>query len=239
MGAPVVLAHGFTQNAHCWGPLIDQLADAHTVEAVDLPGHGEADALRADLTGAADLLVATGGRAAYLGYSLGGRIALHAALRHPNEVSRLVLISTTAGIKAADERADRRTADEALARTTDPLDHFLDRWTQLPLLAGIPAEALFLEERRRNSAAGLASSLRLCGTGTQEPLWSKLGDLTMPVLLISGGEDQKFTALAARMAEAIGAGARHVVVADAGHAPHLQRPCEVGTQVLAFLDDGH
>ena len=73
----------------------------------------------------------------------------------------------------------------------------------------------------------------MAGTGTQQPLWGSLGRLTMPVLIVTGGLDTKFTALGRRMAGAIGPAARHVVVAGAGHAPHLQRPGEVAAVVRA------
>lgn len=235
---PVVLLHGFGQNGRCWGPFGEALAVAHEVDALDLPGHGAAAVIEADLPTTADL-VADSIRAArpaiVIGYSMGGRAALHVALAHPRKVAGLVLISATAGITDDDERAARVAADEALAAAieADGVDAFVERWLALPLFAGLPPEMRFDDERRTNSARGLATSLRRAGTGTQEPLWGRLADLTMPVLLLAGAEDEKFTAIARHMAEAIGPNAALVVVDGAGHSVHLEQP----TMTAAIVND--
>ena len=190
------------------------------------------------------LLGEAGGRATYLGYSMGARFCLHLALRRPDLVDDLVLISGTAGIDDEDERRQRREADGRLAEELDPVvdrsrhpmpvESFVRRWLENPMFAGISADRPTpCAERLRNTGPGLASSLRLAGTGTQQPLWGSIGRLTMPVLIVTGGLDEKFTALGRRMAEAIGPPARHVVVAGAGHAPHLQRPDQVADLVRA------
>ena len=167
------------------------------------PGHGGSAAVRADLGAAAALLGATAGEATYVGYSMGGRLCLHLALARPDLVERLVLVSTTAGIEDPDDRAARRAADERLATSLehDGLDAFLHRWVAQPLFATLPDPGL--EDRRRNDVAGLASSLRLAGTGTQEPLWDRLPALTMPVLVVAGALDATFVAAAERMAALI------------------------------------
>ena len=219
-----MLIHGFTQTAACWAPIDDALVD-HDVVALDAPGHGTAADLDVDLVAGAQALVEAGGRGTYLGYSMGGRFALHAALAHPDRLERLVLVSATAGIDDEAERAARRLADEALA------DHlldigvaaFVDEWLALPIFADLPAARAHREARLANTAAGLASSLRRAGTGTQAPLWDRLPELTMPVLVVAGALDPKFVALAERMAAAIST-AELVVVADAGHTVHLEQP---------------
>jgi pimeloyl-ACP methyl ester carboxylesterase len=103
------------------------------------------------------------------------------------------------------------------------------------MFAGIGPQAGGLDHRLANTGPGLASSLRLAGTGTQEPLWDRLGQLSMPVLIVTGELDAKFTALGRRMTEAIGPSATHVVVADAGHAPQLQQPRVVAAEVRRHL----
>ncbi len=243
-GPRLILAHGFTQTGAVWGGLDGLLATSRTVVAVELPGHGGSAAVRVDLPTGAVLLGAACGAGDYLGYSMGARFCLHLALARPDLVRRLVLISGTAGIEDAGERAERRATDEALAdridpavgTSTDTIPEFVTRWVANPMFGTVPPAAQGLGERLTNTPYGLASSLRLAGTGTQEPLWDRLGELTMPVLVVTGANDAKFTDLGRRMVESIGANATHVVIADADHAPHLQRPGVVAAAVQSFLD---
>lgn len=225
IGPRLVFVHGFTQTARCWGPLAAELATDHEVVRVDAPGHGGSTDVRADLAATAEHLAGLG-PATFLGYSMGGRMCLELALRHPEAVEALVLVSATAGIDDGDERATRRASDEDLARRIEAegVDVFLDHWLSLPLFTGLPTEGRFDAERRSNTAAGLAASLRLAGTGTQAPSWARLATLTMPVLVMAGADDDKFTALAHRLADAIGDNAALVVVPDAGHTTHLEAP---------------
>jgi 2-succinyl-6-hydroxy-2,4-cyclohexadiene-1-carboxylate synthase len=222
-GPRLVLVHGFTQTARSWEPLVATLAADHEVVAVDAPGHGGSADVRADLVAGAGLLGRVGGRATYLGYSMGGRLCLHLALARPDLVERLVLVSATAGIDDAADRAGRRRSDEDLAGTIERegVDAFLSRWVAQPLFATLPDAGL--EDRRRNTADGLASSLRLAGTGTQEPSWDRLAALRMPVLLVAGALDAKFVTAAERMA-ALLPDATLEVVAGAGHTVHLEQP---------------
>jgi len=222
----VVLVHGFTQTGRSWMPIASALAAEREVLAVDAPGHGSSGALRGDLVETARLAGAAGGRATYVGYSMGARIVLHLALDRPDLVEGLVLLGVTPGIEDESERAARRAADEARAEDIerDGVDAFLATWLSSPLFARLPAEAAALEDRRRNPPAGLAASLRECGTGTQTPLWNRLGKLRMPVLVLAGAHDDKFVAIGRRTAEAIGANATFALVPGAGHPAHLEQP---------------
>jgi len=244
-GPPVVLAHGFTQTHRIWGGIDQDLAGGRTVVAVDLPGHGGSDTVRAGLGAGALLLGAAGGRADYLGYSMGARFCLHLALARPELVRTLVLVSGTAGIDDVVERAERRRADEALAERLDPLGGgvpldtvatFVDRWVANPMFGPTADRADDVEERRTNTAAGLASSLRLAGTGAQDPLWDDLARLTMPLLVVTGGRDAKFAALGRRLTASWGGPATHATIEGTHHAPHLQQPAEVAEVVRSFLD---
>lgn len=233
---PFVLLHGFTQNADSWGEFADRLAATRPVVAVDLPGHGGSSEVRADIVGTTELVAASTPPGVVVGYSMGGRVALHLALQHASHVHSLVLVSTTAGLDAADDRADRRTADEHLADRIEMLgvDVFLDEWLSQPLFADLTPEAARVESRRTNTAAGLASSLRLCGTGTQDPLWDRLHEIGAPTLVVVGARDTKFRAIGDRLVDAIGANATLVVVDEAGHNAPLERPDEVATAILAW-----
>lgn len=232
----IILAHGFTQTASSWetfaGLLGARLPTAGVV-AVDLPGHGSAAGLRADLWESADHLVHHGGRATYLGYSMGGRVALHAALAHPEFVEQLVLIGATAGIDDDDERLARRASDEALATRIETvgLEAFIDEWLASPIFAGLTPATAQRDDRLRNTTTGLAASLRTTGTGTQEPLWERLATIEAPTLILAGGLDAKFSAIGRRLCEAI-PDARFVQIDGAGHSAHLECP-EATADVIA------
>jgi 2-succinyl-6-hydroxy-2,4-cyclohexadiene-1-carboxylate synthase len=242
-GPPIVLLHGFTQTGRCWGPVADDLARDHAVVTIDAPGHGGSGAVRADLPAAAELAVeATAGDApaVWVGYSMGARLALHVALAAPDAVRGLVLVGGTPGIEDEATRAERRVEDaqRAAALRGEGVDAFLRRWLALPLFAGLPDWARFDDERRRNTAEGLASSLELAGTAAQEPLWgrlSELGTAHLAVLAVAGADDPKFAAIAERMVDAIGATATARAIAGAGHAAHLERPQAFLTVLRSWL----
>ena len=237
----VVLVHGFTQTRRSWEPVLAPLAAEHQVLAVDAPGHGLSSHYRVGLWEAARLLGEAGNEATYVGYSMGGRLVLHLALAAPYLVRRVVLVGATAGIDDARERVARTAADQVLAAglESDGLDAFLGRWLADPLFAGLPRDAAGMEARRENTVEGLAGALRLLGTGVQEPLWDRLGSLQMPALLVAGERDEKFVALASRMAAGWGGPAEVVVVAGVGHAVHLEQPEAFVATVLPFLQDAH
>jgi 2-succinyl-6-hydroxy-2,4-cyclohexadiene-1-carboxylate synthase len=227
-----VLLHGFTQTSNCWGPLAEDLATDHELVLVDAPGHGDSDEVHADLETSALLSGAIGGPATYLGYSMGGRTALHLALARPDLVERLILIGATGGLDDEHERAGRRDADELLADRVEAIgvDEFVDEWLRQPLFSALAEEVAHRSERCTNTAEGLARSLRTCGTGTQRPLWSELNQLEMPVIVLAGASDAKFSELGARLCASIGANATFAAVPESGHSAHLENP--TGTAVL-------
>ena len=236
-GPPVVAVHGFTQTGASWAPIVERLRDRHRFVLVDAPGHGRSGDVRVELGEGARLLGAAGGNGAYLGYSMGARLCLHLALARPDLVTNLVLIGVHPGIADPAERAGRLADDSQLARRIEQegVEAFIDWWLTRPLFSTLPASAARREERLANTAAGLASSLRLAGTGCQEPLWGRLPELAMPVLVVAGAADAKFAALGRLAAAAIGRNAELVLIPDAGHACHLERPdqfCPVLTEFL-------
>jgi 2-succinyl-6-hydroxy-2,4-cyclohexadiene-1-carboxylate synthase len=225
-GPPLVLVHGFTQTRRCWGPVADDLATDHALVRVDAPGHGMSADVLAGLRTGGRLIADQGGEATYLGYSMGGRYLIHLALANPELVRGLILLGATAGIDDPGERAARARADEATAARIRELGllEFLQQWVAQPMFAGIPAEHQFLLERMENTVDGLASSLLQSGTGAQDPSWHKLRRLDMPVLVVAGEQDEKFSALGRRMQESIGDNATFATVPFAGHAAHLEQP---------------
>ncbi len=239
-GAPIALVHGFTQTAVSWRRFVPSLRaridDDRQIVAVDAPGHGRRHDVHVGLDDGARLLGDEVGRAVWIGYSMGGRLALHLALARPDLVDALVLIGATAGIDDADERSARRRADEELAASIerDGVEVFLDRWLAQPLFAGLTPDPADLAARRENTSAGLAASLRLAGTGTQTPLWDRLPEIVAPVLVLAGERDAKFAALGRRLADALPSGTL-ALVPGAGHAAHLEAPDATAALVATWL----
>lgn len=246
-----MLLHGFTGSAAAWGgSVVDGLAGAGLPPVlVDLPGHGaragEADPARFTLGTTLQVIEEAGDWPADLvGYSMGARIALHFVASRPGLVRRLVLESGSPGLATEQERAERRAADEALARriVDEGLVPFVDFWESQPLFESRRAMAddvvaLQRALRLRNDARSLAASLVGAGTGALPSLWEALPRLAVPTLLIAGELDRKFVDAGRRMALAM-PDARLVVVPRAGHTVHLERPAAWLEAVTAFLTPG-
>lgn len=238
---PLVMLHGFTQSSACWGPVRDELAIERHLKLIDLPGHGASGGVRADFTTAVQLVGEAGGHGTYLGYSMGGRLALGVATRMPHLVQRLALVSAGPGIADEGARSARVASDAALADRIEEIGvaAFLDEWLAQPMFAGLTGTAADREARLANTAEGLASSLRGFGAGSQPDLRPELATIEVPVLLVTGALDETYTALAHEMADAIGDGARVVTVPDAGHAVHLEQPAAFTEALCAWLHDTH
>ena len=264
---PIVLLHGFTGSAEAMnglreglreklsGSLSDGsgegLIEAHRVFAIDLPGHGNAAtphaiehfSMQATVSHLWDFLDALGvERASLIGYSMGGRVALSAAVACPKRVAKVVCIGASPGIVDPIERNKRKLADEALADSilADGVGQFVDSWLAQPLFATLaerlsPADFQATREQRlANSPEGLALSLRGIGTGVMEPLHEPLADADFPCLWIAGAEDAKFVVIAEEMSKVMPKGS-HALIPDAGHSAHLENPAATLRAIREFL----
>lgn len=253
-GEPLVLLHGFTGSVEAWGgETLRGLSQAFQVVAVDLLGHGRSDfsphpnryrieEILADLAQILDSMAVE--KARWLGYSMGGRVALAAAVLQPARVSALILESGSPGLAGENERRARRRADEALAEgiLRGGMDAFVDHWMGLPLFATqgklpTPVREANRERRLRNNPEALAACLRGLGTGAQPSFWDDLGSIGIPTLLLAGEEDQKFTEIARKMAERIPA-AELRVIPRSGHSIHLENPFAWVAAVRTFQHQG-
>ncbi len=247
---PLLLLHGFTGSAASWSPFVADWSQRLGVLRVDLPGHGRVsptlplDAYR--MPAVADALFRTLDHHAIdqinlLGYSMGGRLALYLAAHFPDRIHRLILESSSPGLKTTDERTERITRDNKLADfiEREGIEAFVDRWEALPLWQSQQqldeaTRAAHRAARLRNHPTGLANSLRGMGTGQQPSLWEALPRIALPTLLVVGEFDEKFV----RINAAISAEMPHsqlVVVPNAGHTVHLEQPQAYREHVLAFL----
>jgi 2-succinyl-6-hydroxy-2,4-cyclohexadiene-1-carboxylate synthase len=264
---PILLLHGFTGRSSAWPPaLLDGLsgeggAEPRRLILPDLPGHGasapprapevQADggtAFEATVDALAGLLEERGlEKADWVGYSMGGRIALAAAVLRPERVRRLVLEGASPGIGEEAGRQLRREEDEALARrlageAPQPfagIEEFVEWWLDRPLFEtqrSLPSEVREAARilRLANRPEGLAAALRALGTGAQPSYWDRLSAVVAPTLLLTGELDVKFEAIASRMADRVPS-VRRRSVPGSGHAVHLEAPELWLREVRGFL----
>lgn len=242
----LVLIHGWGMNAHVFDGLAESLADDFEVHAPNLPGHGGRAALpRNTLQDWADDLVQQLPErgATLLGWSLGGQIAMRAALDHPHRVARLILLASTPrfvmsegweyGMPLADLE-DFGTALLADAHAT--LLRFLSLQTR-----GIPGQKVLLQRLRQillaapaaESGALAAGLAILCDTD----LRAELPQLMQPALVLHGALDMLAPAAAGGWLAGNLRDAQHLELARAAHAPHLSHGEDVATAIRRFMHD--
>jgi 2-succinyl-6-hydroxy-2,4-cyclohexadiene-1-carboxylate synthase len=247
---PLVLLHGFTGNRTSFDHLRPLLGGSVKAIAVDLPGHGETPLPRRkgregfiETVEAVVQLVEKLGVASVdlLGYSMGARIALGAALHRPERFGRLILESGSPGLHRRMERAERRESDGRLATLLRArgVDAFVEHWESQPMFETLkrlpPERQAELRERRKSCTSdGLVGALGSLGLGFQPDYWQELHRQRMPTLLLTGAVDEKFTAIARKMATELPVVWRHTFP-DCGHAPHLEVPEDYAREVLSFL----
>ncbi|MEN8041117.1 MAG: alpha/beta fold hydrolase [Actinomycetota bacterium] len=242
-GPPIAALHGFSMTGEAFARIAEPLG--RTIVAPDLPGHGHSRSHPTDIdsvTAAVDrFLDALVGPLPLLGYSQGGRVALLSTVGDRMNVSCLILISATPGLDTDAERQARVERDHVLAERIRDIgvDSFIDSWTT----SGITATDHLHDDHRawdrtvrsENTAGGLAAALRGYGQGAQPSVWNDLANLTMPVLLVTGGRDKLYTEINERMEQLI-PNAELAVIDGAGHNPIADRQDATLESISGFLD---
>lgn len=232
----VVFVPGFMQPAEAWAEVAERLPQRYPSILLRHAEHEREGRIAEIAAAAAD----ADGDVVICGYSLGGRLALHAAVREPERYAAIVVLGAAAGIDEPTERQQRQQADEKLAAwmETQPIDKIVDIWERQPLFAD-QSERLIEAQRAGRLAQdprSLAVLLRTAGQGTMEPIWGRLQTLDIPILGLAGARDERYR----RATRRIAAEAPHgyaAVIEHAGHAAHLQRPGEFVDALVAFLDE--
>ena len=236
-GVPVTLLHGFTLNGTTWRELVAKMPPGWRWIMPDIRGHGDTriepgapvtmDACTSDL----EMLWGALGveRTHLVGYSMGGRLALHVAVRLPDRIRSLLTIGAHAGLDE-EARAGRRQGDEALADRIERfgVEPFVNYWSAQPLFSGLERRgaaftAMLRAQRMMNRPDGLAASLRGMGAGAMEPLWDELPRISVPCTFVAGVDDAAFVNAARRLVAAV-PGARLEIVPKSGHAVQMERP---------------
>jgi 2-succinyl-6-hydroxy-2,4-cyclohexadiene-1-carboxylate synthase len=222
----VTFVPGFMQGGEAWEPVAGALGERYRVRCLDFTTWTFDERIEE---------LPAGGAVA--GYSMGGRIALHAALREPHRFDLLALVGVSAGV---DDPEARRRSDEELAAWIEehPIEEVVERWESQPVFE-TQSDALRAQQRRgrlSHEPAKLARLLRSAGQGTTPPVWDRLHELRCPVLLIAGERDDRYVEAAHRMARKI-PDARVEIVPGAGHAPQLERPLLVAELLDEYFAD--
>jgi 2-succinyl-6-hydroxy-2,4-cyclohexadiene-1-carboxylate synthase len=251
VGDVSIVLHGFAGSGQEMLDLARRLPGRKLV--VDLPGHGRTAASQDPAAYRMETIVeALIGildddgieRADVIGYSMGGRVALGLAAFAPERVTSVVAIGARTGIADDDERGARRAADNDLAAAIEErgVEWFANEWigkaiydTQRTL--GDDHMARVLELRLGVDPSGVAHSLRELGAGAQPVITGRLAESAVPVALIVGEADDRFTAIANQIADVVPT-ARVIVVPGAGHAAHVEAPSATAGAIVAFWEGG-
>jgi 3-oxoadipate enol-lactonase len=241
---PVVLLHGFPLNGAMWDELVPALADRYHMIVPDLRGHGATEAPdgpyetadhAADVVALLDRLGIE--RAAIVGLSMGGYIAIQLMVRAPERIGAVVLADTM-GRGDSEERRQARAAQAEVIRK-DGLDAFADLvlprmfapsvFSERPALVGRFSQTITSQRPHAVIAA-------LQGLASRPEMLDALADVVLPTLVVVGSEDAATTPDDARELASVIRGAELVVLQGAGHMSCWEDPAEFSAAVRGFLD---
>jgi pimeloyl-[acyl-carrier protein] methyl ester esterase len=229
-GPPLVLLHGWGLNSGIFNDIIPALAEHYRCIVIDLPGHGESPVVTGGLEAWAEACrAAAPAGATWLGWSLGGMVALAAALQAPADVAELLLVSTTPRFVTAPGWPDA-VAPDTLARFAAELENdwraTVEDFLLLQTLGGATGKSVFRTLRRQvfggpePNPAGLSAGLRIL---QNVDVRARLRDIKAPAKVMSGERD-RLTPPAAGRALADALNGEFELMPHAAHAPFLSAP---------------
>ena len=246
-GKPVVLIHGYTDNARDWVPMVPYLDKSDRLIIVDIRGHGQSSKpeccyTRFDFAYDIKLLLDAKkiSKADIVGHSLGSIITQTFAEFWPERTNRVVLISSTGGPKPdappKQPKLDFAAQIRALKEPIDPDSPFMIAWWDSPT----PVDPDFIR-RQRKDAAGIPLRVWLAvldeALDTQS-LQATLPRLTAPTLLIWGSEDPIMEQDVRDTLIAALPKAEVKVFSRLGHNPFWEDPAGVADTINKFLAGG-
>ena len=241
-GPLVVLLHGLADTRELWRYVAPVLARQYTVAAIDNYAHGLSPLPEGELT---TLMMADGvaalierldkGPAVLVGLSMGGGIAQVLALRRPELVRGLVLVSTSSSFSPDAQVRHRHRADlaerEGMAAIVDEL---VPRWFTPAFAAAHPEEVEF---SRRTVLANSPARFAAAARANASRNWSEeLSALRCLVLYVGGTEDPSGARERAEVYQAHLPGIRVELLTDTAHLIPIERPVQLNTLLLDFLD---
>lgn len=245
-GPAVLLLHAGVADRRMWGEHLEPLAAAgYRAVAVDLPGFGDApvsDGLQAPWVDVTDTLDALGiGRAALVGNSFGGGVALRAAVAAPERVCGLMLVSALPlPASPSPQLAAAWDAEEAAFARGDldgAVQAVLDAWTLPDSPAGVRDRVALMQRHTLELEAGRSQESRPEGSDPLEPFPQSVSGLGLPALVLVGERDMPDFRLCAERLTAGLPGSRLAVVPGAGHLAPLEAPREFRRRLVAFLKE--
>ena len=169
-----------------------------------------------------------------MGYSMGGRIALHSLLFSPEKWRGAIIIAANPGI--ADGHKERKARDEEWAQLAETnWEAFLKHWNEQPLLTSPHGVSMTFQNPSSEKSAKVARSFRDWSLGRQFDLRPDLSKITCPVLWLTGTKDEKFSAIARDSVSRIPLG-RMISVPNASHRLPWQQPDSFARIVKDFVE---
>lgn len=247
---PVVLfLHGFMGSAHDWLPIMEEIKDRYSSIALDLPGHGKTTTenhywercnIRNIAESICSFLYMLNIQKVYLyGYSMGGRLAMYLSVFHPRRFKGVIIESASPGIKENRERKIRMQHDSNISKLLISMNYkdFLNLWYKQPIFSNLNQRADFdslIKSMEKNNPSQLACALKCLSVARQPELWSHLKEIKIPMHLLTGEKDIKFTSIANKITK-INPSITHKTIKGSGHKIHFEAPMEIVNAIYTFF----